>query len=140
MAHILVYKLRIHFNELKQKIVWEPSNFQIGCHEPGFILESDIKRLHLDLFSKLWENFRLHLGLPLTLLLTIWKTKANICSTFAFEFFLKFWTFYCSIQSNFTFSFQKYNFFWNRTKIDIFSNWSLMELFFWRRNSFFLRT
>ena len=51
----------------------------------------------------------------------IWRAKAKICSTFAFEFFLKFWTFVGSIQSSFLFSFQKYKFFWNRTKIDVFT-------------------
>ena len=51
----------------------------------------------------------------------IWREKAKFCSTFAFEFFLKFWTFVESIQSSFLFSFQKYKFFWNRTKIDVFT-------------------
>ena len=51
----------------------------------------------------------------------IWRAKVKICSTFAFEFFLKFWSFVGFILSSFLFSFQKYKFFWNRTKIDVFT-------------------
>jgi len=71
----------------------------------------NIKSLHLNLSPTLWEDFRLHLGLPSTLSLTIWKAKAKICSMFAFGFFLKFWTFYWSIKSSFSFLFQKCKFF-----------------------------
>ena len=46
---------------------------------------------------RLWEDYRLHLGLPLTLSLTIWKANAKICNTFAF----KFWTFYPVFHSHF---------------------------------------
>ena len=66
----------------------------------------------------------------LNLSLTICSQSAKIWSTFAFDFFLTFWKFYWSIQSSFSFSFQKYKFFWNRTKIDIFIECFLMELFF----------
>jgi len=66
----------------------------------------------------------------LTFLLTIWKAKAKIWSMLIFEFFLKFWTFYWSVQSSFSFLFQKYNSSLNGTKIDIFSNCFLVELFF----------
>ena len=60
-------------------------------------------------------------GFPAQIVTHMWRAKAKICSKFAFEFFLKFWTFVGSIQSSFLFSFQKYKFFWNRTKIDVFT-------------------
>ena len=69
----------------------------------------------------LWRYFFYHLVFPAQIVTHIWREKAKICSTFAFEFFLKFWTFVESIQSSFLFSFQKYKFFWNRTKIDVFT-------------------
>ena len=56
----------------------------------------------------------------------IWRAKAKIYSTFEFKFFFKFWTFVLPIQSTFLFSFQKYKFFWNWTKIDVF-----MMFFLW---------
>ena len=67
------------------------------------------------------KTFLLSSGFPAQIVTHIWRAKAKICSTFAFEFFLKFWTFVESIQSSFLFSFQKYKFFWNRTKIDVFT-------------------
>ena len=67
------------------------------------------------------KTFLLSSGFPAQIVTHIWRAKAKICSTFAFEFFLKFWTFVGSIQSSFLFSFQKYKFFWNRTKIDVFT-------------------
>ena len=68
----------------------------------------------------------------------MWRAKAKICNMFAFEFFLKFWTFVWSIQSSFSFSFKNISFF----KLD--QNWHFydvfsMELFSLRKNSFFLR-
>ena len=69
----------------------------------------------------MWRYFSYHLVFPAHIVTHIWRAKAKICSTFAFEFFLKFWTFVESIQSSFLFSFQKYKFFWNRTKIDVFT-------------------
>ena len=97
----------------------------------------DNKRLHLDLFSTLWEDFWLHLGLPSTFSLTIWKAKAKICSTFAFEFFSNFGHYIGAFNPSFYFHIKNI-FFLNRTKIDIFADCPLMELFFWKRNSFFL--
>ena len=41
----------------------------------------------------LWEDFPVHLGLSSTLWPTMWKAKAKICSTLAFELFLKSWLF-----------------------------------------------
>ena len=67
------------------------------------------------------KTFLLSSGFPVQIVTHIWRAKAKICSTFAFEFFLKFWTLVGSIQSSFLFSFQKYKFFWNRTKIDVFT-------------------
>ena len=69
----------------------------------------------------MWRYFSYHLVFPAQIVTHNWRAKAKICSTFAFEFFLKFWTFVGSIQSSFLFSFQKYKFFWNRTKIDVFT-------------------
>ena len=69
----------------------------------------------------MWSYFFYHLFFLAQIVTHIWREKAKICSTFAFKFFLKFWTFVGSIQSSFLFSFQKYNFFWNRTKIDVFT-------------------
>ena len=98
------------------------------------------KHLHLDLFSTLWEDFRLHLGLALALSLAIWKAKAKIWSTFTFDFFSNFGHFIGPFNPVFHFHFKNiYIFFLNWTKIDIFSDCYFLELFFWRRNSFFLR-
>ena len=64
-------------------------------------IETLNKRLHLDLSSTLWAEIRshyekifwVHLSLSMTLWPTMWKAKANICNTLAFEFFLKCWPF-----------------------------------------------
>ena len=66
------------------------------------------------------------------------RAKAKICSTFAFEFFLKFWIFVGSIQFSFLFSFQKYKFFWNRTKIDVFTMFFPWNYFLYARIPSFL--
>ena len=79
------------------------------------------------------ETFLLSSGIPTQIVTHIWRAKAKICSTFAFEFFLKFWPFVESIQSSFLFSFQKYKFFWNRTKIDVFMMFFLWYYFLCRR-------
>ena len=66
----------------------------------------------------MWRHFSYY---PAQIVTHIWRSKAKICSTFTFKFFLKFWTFVRFIQFSFLFSFQKYNSFWNRTKIDVFT-------------------
>ena len=83
----------------------------------------------------MWTYFSCHLVFPAQIVTHIWRAKAKICSTFAFQFFVKFWTFIWSIQSHFIFHFKNINFFWNWTKIDVFS----MELFSLQKNSFFPR-
>ena len=86
----------------------------------------------------MWRYFSYHLFFPAQIVTHIWREKAKICSTFAFEFFPKFWTFVESIQSSFLFSFQKYIFFWNRTKIDVFTMFFPWNYFLCARFSFFL--
>ena len=63
------------------------------------------------------KTFLLSSGFPAQIVTHIWRAKAKICSTF--DYFLKFWPNVESIQSNFSLSFQKYKFFWNRTKINV---------------------
>ena len=79
------------------------------------------------------KTFILPSGFPAQIVTHIWRAKTKICSTFAFEFFLKFWTFVESIQSSFLFSFQKDNFFWNRTKIDVFTMFFPWNYFLYAR-------
>ena len=76
------------------------------------------------------KTFLFPSGFRAKIVTNMWRVKVKICSMFASEFFVKFWTFVWSIQSSFLFSIQKYIFFWNWTKIDTFSGWFLMELFF----------
>ena len=40
-----------------------------------------------------WRYFSYHLVFPAQIVTHIWREKVKVCSTFAFEFFLKFWTF-----------------------------------------------
>ena len=49
------------------------------------------------------KTFLLSSGFPAQIVTHIWWAKTKICSTFAFEFFLKFWGFYWFIQSSFSF-------------------------------------
>ena len=49
------------------------------------------------------KTFLLSSGFPAQIVTHIWRAKAKICSTFAFQFFLKFWTSYWCIQSSFHF-------------------------------------
>ena len=86
------------------------------------------------------KTFLLSSGFPAQIVTHIWRAKAKICSTFAFKFFLKFWTFVWSIQSSFLFSFQKYKFFWNRTKIDVFTMFFPWNYFLCGRIPFFLES
>ena len=76
------------------------------------------------------KTFLLSSGFPARLWLTFegQKQKFWVCSRS--NFFFKFWIFVESIQSSFLFSFQKYKFFWNRTKIDVVIKYFLMKLFF----------
>jgi len=70
----------------------------------------------------------------------MWGAKEFFCSTLVFEFFFKFWAFYRPIQSSFSFSFQKYQNFWKRTKINVFAvfffSWNY---FLWGRIPSFLK-
>ena len=59
----------------------------------------------------MWRYFSYHLVFLAQIVTHIWRAKAKVCSTFAFNFFLKFWTVYWSIQSSFTYSYWKYDFF-----------------------------
>ena len=80
--------------------------------------------------SGMWEHFWLHLDLFSTLWPTMGKAKAKICSTLAFKYFLKYWTFSRPIQSSLSFSSQKYQNFWNWTKINVFAiffSWNFFE-------------
>ena len=117
----------------------------LGLNQHPIIISRLYKGIHLYLPPTLWAEF---LSQCEDISLIIWfsgpdcdshlKGKSKILQYVRVQVFSQILALVESFQSSFLFSFQKYKFFWNRTKIDVFTMFFPLNYFLCGRISSFL--